>query len=183
MPRCGPELIKTFLPQARKAIKDAINQVENDISIDIDTKNKNKEKLLKIFGKYDDGVLEKMKKEMQKQKAGGFDRRPSKFNRLCKLEREIIERIVEVAQKFHEFLDEKNDIEKRLRFLAEFGSGFTDTFNDELGHISFTPKGALRPLGLVLMSDIARILDPELDNVKLSAMLDLYVLKPRDFRK
>ena len=96
---------------------------------------------------------------------------------MCDLEEDLIEDVVETIKAFHKFNTE-NDPKEKVKALAKFGSRFTDTFNDEIGHIKYTPKGALRPLGLLLFLKIAQILEPTLDEAKFAAMFEIFVLDP-----
>jgi len=110
----------------------------------------------------------------------------SLFHDLCNLVEDIIKGTVETAKAFHKFNNE-NDPKKKVESLAVFGAKFTDTFNDEIGHIKYTPRGSLRPLGLLLFLEIAKLLMPELDETKFAAMFEIFVLEPEisdtDFNK
>jgi len=101
-----------------------------------------------------------------------------RFEMLCGLEKNIIKSIAKTARALLEFLNTPaSQPTTKLKALAEFGKEFTDTFNDDLGHIDYTPKGALRPLGLILVRDIANLLDSNLGDVGFAVMLELSVLK------
>lgn len=110
----------------------------------------------------------------------------SRFESLCGFEKNIIQAINTTAKNFHQFKTE-TEIEKKIEALAEFGISFTNTFNNEMGHIDYIPKGAFRPLGLLLFLNMAQLLEPELSDTKLAAMLEILVLKPEisgdDFKK
>jgi hypothetical protein len=110
----------------------------------------------------------------------------SLFQDLCDLEEDIIKGVVKTAKAFHEF-NKENDPQKKVAALADFGGKYTDTFNDEIGHIEYTPKGSLRPLGLLLFLEIVKLLMPELDDTKFAAMFEIFVLEPgisdKDFNK
>ncbi len=102
----------------------------------------------------------------------------SRFETLCGLEKNIVKSIAKTTKALLDFIKTPvEEPEKRIKALAEFGKEFTDTFNDDLGHIDYTPKGALRPLGLILIRDIAKLLDPSLGDVGFSVMLEMLVLK------
>jgi len=64
-----------------------------------------------------------------------------------------------------------------VKLLAEFGSKFTDTFNNELGglHAGFNA----RPLGTLLLIEAALALDVTLTpkDIDMSSILELIVLK------
>lgn len=108
------------------------------------------------------------------------------FHGLCDLEEDIIKGAVETAKIFHKF-DNENDSQKKAARLAEFGEKFADTFNDEVGHIEYTPRGSLRPLGLLLFLEIAKLLITDSDDTKVAAMFEIFVLEPgisdKDFNK
>lgn len=101
----------------------------------------------------------------------------SRFKSLCDLEEDLIKGVVKTAKAFIQFNTEP-DPKKKVKALAEFGAAFTDTFNDEIGHIGYTPKGSLRPLGLLLFLKIAQLVRPDLDETKFAAMFEIYVLEP-----
>lgn len=102
----------------------------------------------------------------------------SKFETLCGFEKSIIKSIAKTAKAYLDFSRTPvTEPEKKIKALAEFGKEFTDTFNDDLGHIFYTPKDALRPLGLILIKDIAELLDPNLGTVGFSTMLEMMILK------
>lgn len=102
----------------------------------------------------------------------------SKFETLCGLEKNIIKSIAKTSKAYLDFRHTPvTDPEKKIKALAEFGKEFTDTFNDDLGHIFYTPKGALRPLGLILIKDISELLDPNLGAVGFTTMLEMLILK------
>jgi len=98
------------------------------------------------------------------------------FKSLIFQEREIIEGIVESGIKFRKFL-EAEEIEEAIQELAEFGASLTDAFNENISSIY---KGApLRPLGTLLLLEVAKILDPNLgSSIKPFSILDLYCLAP-----
>jgi hypothetical protein len=101
-----------------------------------------------------------------------------RFDLLCDFEEDLIRSIAKTAQLYHQFrLTPSGDPEAKLERLAQFGKEFTDTFNDDLGHIQYTPKGALRPLGLILVKDIAALLDPTVAGSGFTALLEVAVLK------
>jgi hypothetical protein len=107
--------------------------------------------------------------------AKGFNAVVSRFISLCELERRVIKGVAACARALRKF-NSTNDFEDKLRHLATFGEEFTETFNDDLGG-EFAGK-SLRPLGTRLMLEIAGLLDPSVQNVRPTAMLELLVVKP-----
>jgi len=97
------------------------------------------------------------------------------FLNLCDLEFSILRGVVKSAKLLHQFQDE-NDPSKKLEALANFGSEFTETFNEDLGG-DYAGK-SLRPLGSLLILEIAKLLDPDLKDVKPTAMLETMVVNP-----
>lgn len=111
------------------------------------------------------------------------------FRELCAFEKELLENIALTINLYLDFRNELNP-DAKVKKLAEFGERFVDTFNDEIGHIGYTPEGALRPLGLLLLLRIAQIKKPEFKEEKFAAMLQMFVLNDqvtesefRDVRK
>ena len=97
------------------------------------------------------------------------------FKELCRFEENLLEKISETINAYLDFRTESEPA-KKIEKLAVFGGKFTDTFNDEIGGIGYTPKGALRPLGLLLFLRIARLLKKGFDESKMAAMFELLVL-------
>lgn len=64
-----------------------------------------------------------------------------------------------------------NDAAKAREDLAEFGLKVSETFNAKLGNIAV--GGALRPLGALMFSTAARVLDPLVEQQGASAMLNI----------
>jgi hypothetical protein len=127
---------------------------------------------------YDDAKIGEIRKVI-------LDGNSANFITLCKFEKETIRNIVKTAKLLFAFQDTpENQPDERSEALSKFGIEFTDTFNDDLGHIKYTPKGSLRPLGLILIKDIADLLNPGIGSEEFVAMLELTVLKPTtDFEK
>ncbi|HEY0460269.1 MAG TPA: hypothetical protein VGC97_14110 [Pyrinomonadaceae bacterium] len=102
----------------------------------------------------------------------------SNFETLCKFEKKIILITTVTIMKLFNFLDAPvGQPDARVKALSEFGSIFTETFNEQLGHIKFTPKGSLRPTGLILIKDIANLVDQNSSGAGLTAILETSVLK------
>jgi hypothetical protein len=102
----------------------------------------------------------------------------SNFETLCKFEKKIIQITTVTIMKLIDYLKTPlNSPEEKIVALTEFGKVFTETFNEQLGHIKFTPKGALRPAGLILIKDIAKLADPNSTDAGLTAILETSVLK------
>lgn len=99
----------------------------------------------------------------------------SRFLSLCALERKIIDGVVTTAKNYKKFTA-SNVIKDKIKFLADFGSELTETFNEDLGG-EYAGK-RLRPLGLQLMLEIGKRLDPALETIKPTAMLEMMVVKP-----
>lgn len=97
------------------------------------------------------------------------------FLNLCDLEFSIMRGVVKSARFLHKFFDAKNP-EVKIAALADFGSEFTETFNEDLGG-DYAGK-SLRPLGSLLILELARILDGSLHNVNPVTMLETMVFKP-----
>lgn len=112
---------------------------------------------------------------------GTMDKKRDNFEELVDREREMIEAIVKTGTTFRRFLDE-DDMEKALEQLAKFGARLTDTFNGKLEGI-YTRGSGVRPLGSLMLLEIARIFDPYLD-VEPSAMLELlFLTKTSEFER
>lgn len=105
--------------------------------------------------------------------AGTLNKKRINFEILVFEEKEIIDDVLKTGTTFRRFLDEQN-IENALEHLAKFGARLTDAFNQNLGGI-YSRGSGVRPLGSLLLLEIARILDPAL-NAKPTAMLELLFL-------
>lgn len=99
----------------------------------------------------------------------------SRFLSLCELERRIMKGMVGTAKPYKKFT-QSNDIKEKLKYLADFGSELTETFNQDLGG-EYAGK-SLRPLGLQLMLEVGKLLDANLENIKPTAMLEMMVVNP-----
>ncbi len=98
------------------------------------------------------------------------------FEQLIFREIQIIEGIVDTGRSFRRFL-EAEKIEDAVELLTKFGAKITDAFNENIG--GTFAGSSLRPLGSLLLLEIAKVLDPGLfGNIQPLAMLDLYILKP-----
>jgi hypothetical protein len=94
---------------------------------------------------------------------------------LFDLEYSVMRGLVRSAKFLHTFLD-SNDRARQIAALANFGSEFTETFNEDLGGV-YAGK-SLRPLGSLLILEIAKLLDTELEKVRPTAMLETMVARP-----
>ena len=97
---------------------------------------------------------------------------------LLKNESETVDAARETGKKFAKFEEvAATEPSKAVKLLAEFGSKFTDTFNNELGglHGGFNA----RPLGTLLLIEAALALDVNLTpkDTDMSSILELIVLK------
>ena len=99
----------------------------------------------------------------------------SRFLSLCELERKIIDGVVSISKDYNRFMA-SSSVKEKIKFLADFGSDLTETFNEDLGG-DYAGK-SLRPLGLQLMLEIGKLLDPALGLIKPTAMLEMMVVKP-----
>jgi hypothetical protein len=97
------------------------------------------------------------------------------FLNLCDLESSILRGLVRSAKFLHRFEDATNP-EEKLEALAKFGSEFTETFNEDLGG-DYAGK-SLRPLGSLLILEIAKVLDPTVQSIKPTAILETMVVQP-----
>lgn len=97
------------------------------------------------------------------------------FLNLCDLEFSIMRGVVKCSRLMNKFVSAKDPAEK-IDALANFGSEFTETFNEDLGG-DYAGK-SLRPLGSMLILEIAKLLDSSLQSVKPAAMLETKVFKP-----
>jgi hypothetical protein len=93
-------------------------------------------------------------------------------------ESETVRAARETGKKFAKFEEvAASEPSKAVKLLAEFGSKFTDTFNNELGglHAGFNA----RPLGTLLLIEAALALDVTLTpkDIDMSSILELIVLK------
>ncbi|MEZ5307275.1 MAG: hypothetical protein R2684_09040 [Pyrinomonadaceae bacterium] len=96
------------------------------------------------------------------------------FSDLCNVEREILEGLAACAKAMRGFKGTA-DPQKKLAFLEDFGSEFTETFNNDIGG-EYAGKG-LRPLGVQLVADLARLIDGTIDQTPFKAMLEMIVVE------
>jgi hypothetical protein len=94
---------------------------------------------------------------------------------LCDLEYSILRGIAACAKTLDTF-KHSDDRAEQLEALSKFGSEFTETFNEDLG--GFYAGKSLRPLGGLLILEIARLLDGNIQSLSLVAMLETMVVKP-----
>jgi hypothetical protein len=97
------------------------------------------------------------------------------FVGICDLEYSILRGVASCA-KFLDTVLHSDDRADQIKALAKFGSEFTETFNEDLGG-DYAGK-SLRPLGGLLIIEIAKALDPTLPTLTPTAMLETMVVKP-----
>lgn len=118
--------------------------------------------------RYSDAKINQMIQEAQKNDA-------RRFVSLVKREEIVIKGVIKTAKAFNEFLAAEK-IDKAIEALAKFGAEVSDTFNEDIGGLY--SGETLRPLGSLLMLEIAGILDNTLiGKLKPAAMLELVVVK------
>lgn len=122
--------------------------------------------------KYDEDLMGTIL-ALHKSSSGTINIKRNNFESLVFREKEIIDGIVEAGTTFRRFLDARR-IEDALESLAKFGEKLTDSFNENLGGIYARGSG-IRPLGSLMLVEIAKILDPTL-SVQPTAMLELIFL-------
>jgi hypothetical protein len=118
--------------------------------------------------RYRDTKINQMIQEAQKNDA-------RRFVSLVKREEIIIKGVTKTAKAFNDFLA-ADKVDKAIEALATFGAEVSDTFNEDIGGLY--SGETLRPLGSLLMLEIAGILDNTLiGKLKPAAMLELLVVK------
>lgn len=126
---------------------------------------------------YEDGDVNAISAQMAvwRDKKGVHTPEVVNFLNLCDLDLSILRGVVKSAGFLRTFVNSK-DPEVQLAALAGFGSEFTETFNEDIGG-DYAGK-SMRPLGSMLILEIAKLLDPTLHDVKPVAMLETMVVKP-----
>ena len=146
---CAPRLQNEILPKIRKQLQ-GIPGLEDTLAA------------------YDNSMIGKMISLKPNQAKGNFEG-------LMLAEIELIGEIHKAGQRFRQHLDAQ-DMESALKALAEFGSKFTNAFNNKVGS-SIYGKQAVQPLGSLLFIEIAKVFDKKLaDKIIPTAMLELFVL-------
>ena len=96
--------------------------------------------------------------------------------KLLRTESMTIDRAVEAGESLAEFRDhDRNDPEKALKALAEFGAKVTEAFNSQLSDLVGGPL--VRALGSAVFVEAARAFDDSLSDLEAVARLDVTILR------